>query len=269
MTSLTRVLALFVGGLYATGVCVHAVHTARFGAIEFPLLRIQYVIAGAWALVPFVVGAFLMSLLVLIGFAKIKDEGGPRESVFKELSRRFWIVVGTLVYFAFAILLIALALSFVPIGFRLEGIGAGESAGLFLVGLFAFGMAQDVYGRFTDSKGTEDDQRGVKCVVSGGVSLLLFAVYLSLFTTILYPRIPQAAGGGAPTTVRLLLNAQGRASDVGGVLGLEGESSWTPSQQLLAETDDELVLEARNASTTLRVSKDVVSIIEVSSDSTE
>lgn len=191
LESLSKILALAVGLLYLSGFLVVAFHLSDYGVSSLEILQLQYLIAGAWAIVP--------PFLVASHFA-IQDRFDTKSFVELSHSRFRRFVISTAIFpLPFAIPVLLLTLIF-P---RSKDLTWGILGPLCL---FYFGMwlLSDLLWKCFSASGDESSwwlDRKVAAPFYASTLLLLALLFLPWFSVSIYPLIPFSLGGGKPLTV--------------------------------------------------------------------
>jgi hypothetical protein len=201
--------AAAVAILYVLGAIVNTIRYASYGISALNLFRVQYVVAGAWTVLPIVaVGALT--------------------HIWQVRNQRGWVRVAPIL-----VLLVGLAAAAAESGMTLI-FAVLELVFAFVV-FAGICIVLDVLPhvqRVFVVRGDDPLEPGEALGGWFACFLLPFAIYLAIFSGLLYPHIPAFAGGGAPVEVRLSLKP-GTAvpPDVAG------------DHRLLFETDSDYVVE--------------------------
>jgi hypothetical protein len=85
--------------------------------------------------------------------------------------------------------------------------------------------------------------------------------YLGYFTDAIYPRIPSAAGGGAPTPVHLVMKSDSSPGLLGSVMrGLPTDAACR-HRLLFADQQEYIIVDPRDSTNGVEVSRDLVAAV--------
>ena len=229
---ITRLGVLALALTYPLGILVVSLYLARYTVSPLSLLRVQYVVAGLWLLVP-IAAIFALSAWFGIVFRdSVRDRKRTSESV------RVWLLFmpvalyrATIAVFGFLVvsgLLAGVALAPLgpgadsPVGFlfSLSTLALFGYAALAVVLGWAFViMLGGVIGALKSAPPApldhptitrEDSVLGkvAGAIVVGSLYLMAVLAYTGNFASSFYPEIPATLGGGKPTMVRFLLRGE-------------------------------------------------------------
>ncbi|WP_420128781.1 hypothetical protein [Longimicrobium sp.] len=218
-TSVTKPLdlvkagGLIIGVLYGLGFLVVTLHLSQYHVLPFGLLRVQYLLAGIWVLVPLatVVVPLIWVAAVLHNEyqqKKVIQHGRVKRIVFhaKKLLFALAVAIGWLnvagQMFVFS------APEFRVHWQSIEAVSLIKYAGVIL----AYGtlMASTVYSTFLFLGDVDGEHLRASAndllwgIAFGSFSFMLSIGYIMHFSTSAYPHIPAVLGGGAPVEVVML-----------------------------------------------------------------
>jgi hypothetical protein len=190
--SLSKLFALLLGSLYLLGFLVVASHLSRYGVSSFSVLHLQYLIAGAWVLVP------LMVLAVVNLLPRRFDE-----RVAPAIPGKFnWRgLVISLFFTGIPFLLFMLILNA-----ALSSVGAltwGILIRPYLFYVVTSNLAQMFWMSWRTETGKETRWMNRSHAAPFYLAFLLVVMlgYTVWFSARIYPLIPFSLGGGRPLTV--------------------------------------------------------------------
>jgi hypothetical protein len=265
--------AYLVGVPYLIGYLVVTIHLATYSLLPLEVIRIQYVVAGIWSIVPLVIILYPLTALV----ATLHDEyrGGKIEiswrALFSHLRRivqslisSFGICMGLL----FTFKLVTGGLDFSSFGITIrDGLTFLE-----IVLLFACVIAAFVSGTWLFWRDVEVGDIGASFndLIWGTTFALLACAagffYILFFATHVYGKIPSFLGGGAAVPVSIYLKHAET-----GKLQQENEGLESGSYYLLTTTEHSFFLLRLNSKRAIEVSRESVEAVSygVSLDSHE
>jgi hypothetical protein len=257
-----RILA-FLAVAYVVGLAVITLHLARYGVFGLDLVQAEYLLAGVWALVPLVVVGFLGGVviaLVLQERASRGSTGGPRMS--GSFGSRRDMVLGVLAVTLGMVIMAIFLLSFVS-GRTDEDMVAFSLSDLFMIGLAtlgflaaaALGSGIAMFARSTQSVDVPYRWLGVMLAITASMA------YLGYFTDTVFPRIPSAVGGGAPTAVHMVMKTDSAPGMLTSVLrGLANEAACR-HRLLFANGSEYIIVDPRDSTNGIEVSRDLVAAV--------
>lgn len=230
-----------LGFLYVIGFVVNALYLGKYGVSPLGVLRVQYLIAGLWALAPFAVLVGTVAIFTWAVYAerqnrkleeltaaaasrsedwtpKPEETGSTKPTVFIHLMKLVhrYVTAGVPVLKSasqilwFVLLLGAMvlfSLRWVAEQFPLSGEPPTMTALWHLswpIALYAIGIGVMIAALYSSTQ-----QEGIaakfETVATLGLSTALLIGYLGYFSAKVYPLIPSVVGGGQPIRVRLLL----------------------------------------------------------------
>lgn len=250
---LAKAGALIVGILYGLGFLVVTLHLSRYHVLPFGLLRVQYLLAGIWVLVPLTAVVLPLLWVAAVLHDQYRKGHAPGHG-------RLWrtvlhvMKVGTAIMVSVGwlgimhmILRTAAPELVGPLG-EIDNIFLFRYAGIVL--LYAIGIAVTISGAWiffrdvvwSDVIASANDI--LWGVMSASFAFVLSLAYVFHFSTSAYPRLPAVLGGGAPVKVFLL--------DKEEVLGsldrqLSAPINKNQAYDMLLETDHAYVLLSSHA----------------------
>lgn len=254
--SFSKVVAITVGLLYIAGYLTVTLHFSRYGVSGFSLLHLQYLVAGAWVLVP----PFFLALGIHVS-GRFYQKAVP--DVVSGFNWKRFMIASSLI--GLPVSLVTLPALTVPT--------AGTWTGRRIV--TAIGMVTSIWiciqvfwmaWRCEPEK--ETWWRSRKDAAPFYATLLCYLVvqYTIWFSGQVYPSIPFAAGGGRPLTVVLM---EGEKKFPEGIKEAEGGKKSIP-YKLLMTTDKSYILQAQPpGELSIEVSRDSVAGMVVMNDAIE
>ncbi len=257
------VVAAVAAGVYVMGVAVVSLHLARYGVGGMGLFQAEYLLAGVMAMVPLVVVAFLVAVVVaLLQRQLVRVPGGiPRAS--GSFVKRRDVVVGVL---GATIGMLATARFFATfVGTRFaEDVTAPLSvAELTVIGLVVLGfVAALAWGVGLARYARTDDPGDLPYRILGiGLAVVALLGYVGYFTDSVYPRIPAAAGGGAPTAVHLLMTSDSAPGALGSALRGVPAGLVCRHRLLFAGEEAYVIVDPRDSTNGIAVARDLVAAV--------
>lgn len=197
-----KIIALFTTVAYFTGLWVVNLYLQQFGGSWLGLLEKQYLFAGVWALMPFVIGAYVAYVSFMLARAHFGAD---------QFRRKPWLPA-TIVTVASVILLVTISFILSPLhipftDWYLEILIAGNVVNAIIYRQF--------YARPTsvlsdeNQRSPESIERNARQtannVVAGLCLLLSFLAFTGNFGENTYGKIPARWGGGQPMKAKLVL----------------------------------------------------------------
>lgn len=247
-------VALFVVGLFVTNL-----YLREYGFADFALVRTRYILTGATALAYiFVFGGLIMlfllvlAVLLLVVLHKTRSQRWENETEFPEVLealKKICLsavlltatigVIGKIIGGDVPLSLSALAPLALPSTF---------ASALFGIGLFiAFQMSPDREASPADDKkptSLADDAMGDiwKWLVAPVLITTSLLTYFYLYSTQIYPLIPEQWGGGKPRHVRFVVKAENlRDAETLGLIA-DPETQLTPAYLLIWESETQYLV---------------------------
>jgi hypothetical protein len=258
------VVAGVAAGVYLMGVAVVSLHLARYGVGGMGLFQAEYLLAGVMATVPLVIVAFLVAVVVALlqrQMAARVPGGVPRAS--GSFVKRRDVVVGVL---GATIGMLATARFFATfVGHRFaEDVTAPLSVGeLTVIGFVVLGfVAALAWGVGLARYARTDDPGDLPYRILGiGLTVVALLGYIGYFTDSLYPRIPAAAGGGAPTAVHLLMTSDSTPGALGSALRGVPAGPVCRHRLLFAGEEAYVIVDPRDSTNGIAVARDLVAAV--------
>lgn len=177
------------GFLYVLGFLVHTLYLASYGVAAMNLLRIQYIMAGVWALMPMalIIGSYLWVMNVV---ESTRKETKPRPE------SHYLLVIGMALLGFIGV--IGLAISpFAEIFTQPQNVSTIDL--LWTIGLvvllivLVLGIAKEI-----------KRHASIGWIVT--LLAIVFVGYVVRFSRLVYPGIPASIGGGRPINVRFAIS---------------------------------------------------------------
>ncbi|MBI3683935.1 MAG: hypothetical protein HY235_26470 [Acidobacteria bacterium] len=213
---------------YVTGLLVTNAALSRYGVYTTDLLRVDYIIAGLYALAPLVVLAAAM----VLARESLKEAKGWQHAL--------GVLAGTMVG-------VLIALSFIswPAGIKLISTWFGS---VFIGVLTLFGawriLVEVVPGWVQEQKSAANNlEDAITGWMTLAVALAVFGAlplavaYLVVFSRDVYGEIPVSRGGAKPREVTLVLSSEGIAALKGFGVGVGENAANVVSARLVLEKD--------------------------------
>lgn len=255
-----RYVVAAIGGVYAIGLAVVTLHLAKYGVANVGLVHAQFVLAGVMALVPIVGVAFLVAVVVALLQHELGGRapaGVPRAS--GSFVKRRDMVVGVL---GATIGILGIARFFLAfIGDRSQDVTAPlEFGDLLVITLAVLGFVAAIgwgvgiarYARTDQPADTPYRVLGWSLAFAGGIG------YLGYFTSSVFPRVPAAAGGGAPTAVHMVMRSDSAPMGLAAAMrGLPQDAACR--HRLLFATDQAyIIIDPRDSTNAIEIPRDMV-----------
>ena len=255
-----RYVVAAIGGIYAIGLAVVTLHLAKYGVANVGLMHAQFVLAGVMALVPIVGVAFMVAVVVALLQHELGGRavaGVPRAS--GSFVRRRDMVVGVL---GATIGILGIARFFLSfLGDRSEDITTPIQFGeLVVIALAVLGFVAAIAWGVGIARYARTDQPGDTPYRVLGWSLAFAAGigYLGYFTSHVFPRVPAAAGGGAPTAVHMVMRSDSEPLGLAAAMrGLEQDAACR-HRLLFATEESYIVIDPRDSTNAIEISRDLV-----------
>jgi hypothetical protein len=249
LDSLSKCAAVAVGAIYLIGFLVVSAHLSGFGVSSFSVLRLQYLIAGVWALAPFTV------VISMYGGESFKERAA---SIYREEHwPRFVFVslIGTIPFGVFYGLLAAI-----------PGVWHNFTSGMGFR-LILFGLAFWICVHYLLTSWQVQPEKETWLVNRRHAApfyfILLIAIalgYVLWFSARIYPLIPFSLGGGRPLTIAFIAGEKKLPDEI--TTGVSSKRSIP--YQLLMTTDRSYVVISQDPNErSIEVSRDSVAGIVV------
>jgi len=227
-----------VGLSYALGLLVTNLHLYQYGVYSLNLIRLNYLIAGFWALVPIIICSFISFKVawLLLYYSKrfCAYYRFPPPGPLTSLDKKFIRLQLTYILGAITLPVVILVLT---IGFHLSWLQPLALAGalgwsLVNLSLISITVYRSILPRVF--------------VMVSGLSFLLFAavVYVFSFTLTMYPNINSTFGGGAPKEVLIVFSEDDATKKLLDMAGFSffPDSDRMAAGRILFATEQEYIL---------------------------
>ncbi len=207
LESVSKLFTISVATIYLFGFLVVMRHLSRYGVSSLTVLKLQYLVAGLWLVMPIVLFTVLYSSTEAINLLR------PRTTLGRH-------IVGYALLKSVAGLVLLILASFIISEFGFESVF--RQGWKILLAFFGFYLAIEtlVWLNWTcwkRTRGTEASDipwwldRNLRIFYATLLGLVSLS-YLSYFAVHVYPLIPYSLGGGKPLTAIFLLKAQEKDS---------------------------------------------------------
>jgi len=247
---------------YVVGLAVVTLHLARYGVFGVGLAKSQYLLAGVLALVPLVVDGFLVVVIVSLVMQRRAGKIPPGRMSGSFRTRRdmaagvLGVTLGMLVMTVFLLAFVSRrsAEDVLP-SLSIGDMVVAAIVTLGFLAAFVLGAGITMYAKSTETIDVPYRILGITLAITA------FIAYIGYFTDTLYPRIPSAVGGGAPTAIQLVL----KNDSVPGVLpsvmrGLANDAACR-HRLLFADNNELIVLDPRDSTNGIEVSRELVAAV--------
>jgi len=254
-----RILVAGLGGVYAIGLTVVTLHLAKYGIANVGVLQAQFIMAGVMALIPIVAVAFIVAVVVALLQHELSGRAPAGVRASGSFVKRRDMVVGVL---GATIGILGIARFF--LGFvakRSEDIAAPLQFGnLLIIGLAVLGFVTAIAWGVGIARYARTDQPGDTPYRVLGWSLALAAGigYVGYFTDSVFPRVPAAAGGGAPTAVHILMRSDSAPMGLAAAIRGLPQDAACRHRLLFATQDAYIVVDPRDSTNAIEISRDLV-----------
>jgi uncharacterized membrane protein len=223
-----KAAAALFGILYVCGLVVSALFLFPYGVYGLDLIRVHYVLAGLWILLPllviFLIVAMAIALFDALGvFEKEREE--KTSGTARDRKIRFWryawrvILASVCIILCLYVVWLAVKTLSRPLGAESIAQEAVTAAfwmilrwlgGVIAILLlpFVWGLPPDVIERLIESISR---RASVGMAFVGGFALLTGALYLIDFSQSVYSKLPMTLGGGRPVIARALIKPEAAA----------------------------------------------------------
>lgn len=246
-----------VGLSYALGLLVTNLHLYQYGVYSLNLLRLNYVIAGFWALVPVIICSFISFkvawLLLYYSQRFCTYYRFPPPGPLTTLDKKFIRLQLTYILGALTLPVVILVLT---IGFHFSWLQPMALAGVLGWSLVNLSLVSITVYRAVLPR---------IFVMVFGLSFLLLATvaYVFSFTLTMYPNINSSFGGGAPKEVIIVFaedDATKRLLDMAG-FSFFPDSDRMAAGRILFATEQEYILLPPDKDISLGVPRDSVKAV--------
>jgi hypothetical protein len=261
---LVKIVFASACAVYVTGLAVVTLHLARYGVAHIGLAQTQFVLAGVMALVPIVGVSFIVAVVVALlqhEMAGKAPAGVPRAS--GSFVKRRDMVVGVL-----SATIGILAIARFLLGFMSDRISEDITTPLsfgevMVIGLATLGFVTAIALGAGIARYARTDQPGDTPYRVLGWSLAMAAVigYIGYFTNDVFPRVPAAAGGGAPTAVHIVMKSD--SEPVGLAAAMRGlpQDAACRHRLLFTTRDAFIIVDPRDSTNGIEISRDQVAAV--------
>jgi len=253
LSKLSEASAFVIGGTYLLGVFVVLRHLSTFGVSSVSLFRLQYIIAGTWALLP------MMAILAILQAYNVKLEmTKPLTKNALSNIRRAAVRAAAVSFFteflAIAVVFL-LVLAFFWFGLSADFESAMNAIvdrrALILLGFalligWAWWAAKECLRRAASWQQESDSRRArlyrVFSLYCLTLCLIFGCLYILYFTKEIYPRIPYSLGGGEALQVSFLFREGSKPP----YLLADMTGSRSVPYKLLVATENAFVVQSPN-----------------------
>ena len=250
--------------VYVAGLAVVTLHLARYGVFGVGLAEARYLMAGVWASVPVVVVAFIIGVGVALVMHRRETRavGVPPRSSGSFTTRRDMVV--SVLGVTLGMLIMALSLlAFVGARSNEDMNGSLSFADLLLAGVvtlgfvaaFGWGVGVTMYARSAEFADAPYRALGVMLAITSLIA------YLGYFTDAIYPRIPSAVGGGAPTAVHMVMKSDSSPGLLGSVMRGLPTDVVCRHRLLFADREEYIIVDPRDSTNGVEVARDLVAAV--------
>jgi hypothetical protein len=248
---------------YVVGLAVVSLHLARYGVFGLGLAQAEYLLAGVWALVPLgVVGFMVVALGALVMQERGRLAGAGARASGSFASRRN-MVIGVLAVSLGMLIMGLYLLSFVadrsaedlvpPLSFA-DALVVGVVTLGFLVAC-GLGVGITMFARSTQTVDIPYRVLGVALAITA------LLAYIGYFTDTVYPRIPSAVGGGAPTAVHMVMRGDSMPGALRAVMrGIANEAACR-HRLLFSSGNEYIIVDPRDSTNGIEVAKELVAAV--------
>jgi uncharacterized membrane protein YwzB len=260
-----KAILSFGGVIYATGFLVVSVHLSRYDISPFGVIRIQYILAGAWLILPLVLTLCIAFWVLAYAYHLFKKSTEQRRSRW----RLVWVPVKILiivlgVYGICSFFLNLLCSSAPVLAGKFQHVRFGDflKLGGFCLGIFLFSTITWAFLSDIRTKKGEISYRDLFAGISYvAITSLVFAGYMGFFAINLYPSIPADLGGGSSIEMRVMLKKNDQNVHINKLLGITDDTVLSPSLKLLLVTDKSYFIADPNVDRiSIELPKDMVSV---------
>jgi hypothetical protein len=250
--------------VYVVGLAVVTLHLARYGVFGVGLAEAQYLLAGMWALGPLVVVGFITGVgVALVMHRRASRAAGvpPRASGSFTTNRD--MVIGVLGVTLGMLVMALFLLAFVGARTTEDLNGSFSFGQLMLAGLvtlgflvaFGWGAGTTMYARSSEVGDIPYRALGIMLAVTSLIA------YLGYFTDAIYPRIPSAVGGGAPTAVHMVMKGESATGLLGSVMrGLPTDAACR-HRLLWVDREEYIIVDPRDSTNGVEIARDLVAAV--------
>jgi len=250
--------------VYVVGLAVVTLHLARYGVFGVGLAEGQYLLAGIWALVPLVVVGFLVSVATaLVLHERAGRAAGGAARVSGSFAKRRDMVIGVLGVTLGMLLMTLFLLSFAGArsaddlaqAFTLGELIVAALVTLGFVAAFAWGVGMTMLARSAESVDAPYRMLGIMLAATALIA------YIGYFTDTIYPRIPSAVGGGAPTAVHMVMKSDSSPGTLGSVMRGLATDAACRHRLLFANGNEYIIVDPRDSTNGIEVARELVAAV--------
>jgi hypothetical protein len=260
---LTRIAAAVLGALYVVGLCVVTLHLARYGVSGAGLVQAQYVLTGVLAAAPLVAVVTVAAIVVALALHESRDAALPGQRPSGRFTGRPRFVLGVLGGTVGMVGLAAFFLSFVGDRFA-DDVTAPFSLGeVLVIAMIVLGFAFAIgWGALIVSLAPPGGRTTAPSTALGLVLAVAATLgYLGYFTSTIYPRVPAAAGGGAPTPVHIVLKSDSAPGSLTTVLRGLPFDAVCRHRLLYATPASVIIVDPRDSTNGIAISRELVAAV--------
>lgn len=261
---LVKIVVAAVAAVYAIGLTVVTLHLAKYGVADMGLLQAQYILAGVMALIPLVAVAFLIGVAVALVQHQLagRTPGGlPRAS--GSFVKRRDMVVGVLGATIGILAIARFFLAFVSDRFSEDvttPLGLGELLVIALtvlgfVAAIAWGVGIARYARTDQPADLPYRVLGWSLALAGAIG------YVGYFTNSVFPRVPAAAGGGAPTAVHLVMRSDSAPGTLAAAMRGLPQDAACRHKLLFATEEAYIIIDPRDSTNGIEIARELVAAV--------
>jgi hypothetical protein len=253
--------------IYAWGFLVISIYLSQYHISSLNLLRVQYILAGIWIVIPIL----LFSILAIWFTAAFYKEFFTKAEEQKDKKKRWFldfiwkiIIVVMLIsgyYFIVSDFLKWIAPTFTSGIFVLNGFDLLKVAG-FCLGIAIF---LGITWNFINGSRKYPEKKapyllwGVLFAIFTTTIALGYTVYFSLY---LYPKIPSILGGGQPQNVKIMIGHGDDYESLRKALNFDNNQELSSTLKLITTTDEiYLILDPINTYRAIVLPKNSVSLL--------
>jgi hypothetical protein len=268
-----------LGIIYVLGFIVVALNLSKYGVSPLSLVRVQYILAGIWLLLPF----FALAIIIIWFSSTLLDEyedNSPDAVKTKSTLGKLWFhikKIGQAFAGLFGILLFAggslywVIMQFPQsfgesMGFLelLKVVGWISGFGIFIAmtGAGALAILIDVKNQNSVADGKINYPDLLKGATLAAFFLFLLLGYIGFYSFVIYERIPSALGGGSPMRVRFMPKQGADNQKIAQLIKTANQDNLSEPYFLLFSTDKTLVVIDPNDNTqAIEISKDLIDAV--------
>lgn len=261
---LVKIVFASACAVYSIGLAVVTLHLARYGVAHVGLAQTQFVLAGVMALVPIVAVSFVVAVVVALlqhELAGKAPAGVPRAS--GSFMKRRDMVVGVL-----SATIGMLAIARFLLGFLSERVSEDVTAPLafgevIVIGLATLGFVAAMALGTGIARYARTDLRADTPYRVLGWALAMASVigYIGYFTNNVFPRIPAAAGGGAPTAIHIVMKSDSEPVGLAAAMRGLAQDAACRHRLLFATRDAFIIVDPRDSTNGIEIARDQVAAV--------